>query len=301
MSEEIKSELKLSDDEVSSVVHCGTDIQSDWVRTDGTDFVAVIKTESETNNVDANVVGNASNIVKRNSIDDFSLSKNNLSQIKTLQEQEEACPASTTEPKPTIIPEPIVKPEPTVETSLSSSKLANGHHDAAKKSRRHDGDEKSSHHDRDRHRDRDRDRDRDRYRPKRANIGIQCRRDKTLDKTVGFAPSAPPAATATSSSTTVTAATTTAPVSATPTPTVSSEVPAEVRMSSGFVSNPRYAGYSMANPCYNLASKYKYGHLFRVEIYPNGGGKVLHLWQDEFAQLGDKEVDELAREFVQVE
>ena len=71
-------------------------------------------------------------------------------------------------------------------------------------------------------------------------------------------------------------------------------------MASGFANNPRYAGYSMANPCYNLASKYKSGHLMRVEIYPNGGGKVLHLWQDEFDHFSEPEADELARDFVKV-
>jgi hypothetical protein len=56
----------------------------------------------------------------------------------------------------------------------------------------------------------------------------------------------------------------------------------------------------MANPCYNLCGKYKFGSLMRVEIYPNGGGKVLHLWQDEFNHLNEKEAEELAREFIKV-
>jgi hypothetical protein len=56
----------------------------------------------------------------------------------------------------------------------------------------------------------------------------------------------------------------------------------------------------MANPCVDLGSKYKFGHLMRVETYPNGGGKVLHLWQDEIAHLPEPEMEELAREFVKV-
>ena len=310
MSADSKSELKVTDVDAETgpgpVVHCGGDFQADLVRTDGTDFVTAVKTENdaasgETTKADADTdVSVASNSVTT-STDEFSLTKNNLSLIKTLQE--------LGGPEPAVKSEPIVKAEPNSE----SSKLSNGHHDAAKKSRSHDGDEKSSHRDRDRdrhrdrYRDRDRDRDRDRHRPKRANIGIQCRRDKTYEKTVGFAPAAAAAApTATSTSTptatltsppTVTLAT---PTSASPTPAASSEVPSEVRMARGFANSPRYAGYSMANPCYNLANKYKYGHLMRVEIYPNGGGKVLHLWQDEFDHLNEQEVDELARDFVKV-
>jgi hypothetical protein len=56
----------------------------------------------------------------------------------------------------------------------------------------------------------------------------------------------------------------------------------------------------MANPCYNLGSKYRFGNLMRVETYPNGGGKVLHLWQDEFNHFSEQDQDELAKDFIKV-
>lgn len=62
------------------------------------------------------------------------------------------------------------------------------------------------------------------------------------------------------------------------------------------------AGFSMANPCPSLEGsvKYKYGHFMRVETYPNGGGLVLHMWQDEINGLSEKETEEVAKEFVEV-
>ncbi len=67
-------------------------------------------------------------------------------------------------------------------------------------------------------------------------------------------------------------------------------------------SKRRNAGYSMANPCPSLGHmlKYKYGQLFNVETYPNGGGKVLHLWQDDIKHLSEEEVEQVAREFLEV-
>ena len=44
----------------------------------------------------------------------------------------------------------------------------------------------------------------------------------------------------------------------------------------------------------------KFNGLFRVEIYPNGGGKVLHMWQDEIKDLTEVEMEELAKEFIEV-
>jgi hypothetical protein len=39
----------------------------------------------------------------------------------------------------------------------------------------------------------------------------------------------------------------------------------------------------------------------RVETYPNGGGKVLHMWQDEFeSSHTEQEMEDLAKEFVEV-
>lgn len=136
---------------------------------------------------------------------------------------------------------------------------------------------KSSRHDKhDRHhRDGKRDKDGDRYRSnkvKRASIGIQCRRDKTKEKCVGFESGNPKSA------------------------------PVDFSKSSEHATDPHvntcFAGYSMANPCYHLGNKYKYGHLMRVEVHPNGGAKVLHLWNDEISSFGEKEVDNIAKDFV---
>lgn len=62
------------------------------------------------------------------------------------------------------------------------------------------------------------------------------------------------------------------------------------------------AGFSLANPCPSLEGsvKYKYGHLMRVETYPNGGGRVLHMWQSDYAHFSEAEQEELAHEFVEV-
>ena len=38
----------------------------------------------------------------------------------------------------------------------------------------------------------------------------------------------------------------------------------------------------------------------RVETYPNGEGKVLHLWHDEISGLNEKEIEEVAKEFIEV-
>ena len=97
------------------------------------------------------------------------------------------------------------------------------------------------------------------HRPRRANIGIQCRRDKTVNKYVGFSGGG-----------------------------------------NGSVGGSNY-GFCLANPCQSLAGrKYKYGHLMRVEISPNGLGKVLHMWQHELDALDEKQVEEAAREFIKV-
>ena len=38
----------------------------------------------------------------------------------------------------------------------------------------------------------------------------------------------------------------------------------------------------------------------RVETYPNGEGKVLHMWHDEISGLNEKEIEEVAKEFIEV-
>jgi len=97
----------------------------------------------------------------------------------------------------------------------------------------------------------------------RASIGIQCRRDKTMPRTVTHTPR---------------------PQNPT------GDLP---------TSGPRFFGYSMANPLRNLEEErvYTYGRLMYVEVYPNGGGKVLHSWQDDLDALSEQENTIFAKEF----
>lgn len=44
----------------------------------------------------------------------------------------------------------------------------------------------------------------------------------------------------------------------------------------------------------------KYGQYFEVEVYPNGGASVVHLYQDEIKDLPPQEMDELVKEFFDV-
>uniref|UniRef100_A0A1B6IGQ5 Round spermatid basic protein 1-like protein n=1 Tax=Homalodisca liturata TaxID=320908 RepID=A0A1B6IGQ5_9HEMI len=44
----------------------------------------------------------------------------------------------------------------------------------------------------------------------------------------------------------------------------------------------------------------KYGHLIRVETYPNGGASVVHLYQDEIQNLSSTEMDELVTEYFKI-
>lgn len=101
---------------------------------------------------------------------------------------------------------------------------------------------------------------------KRSSIGVQCRRDKKLDRHVGFGDASAMA---------------TAAAGAGPSPGV-------------------FCGYSMSNPCPSLAGQngYKWGHLMRVETYPNGGAKVLHMWQHELNVLTSEQLEEVAQEFL---
>jgi hypothetical protein len=92
------------------------------------------------------------------------------------------------------------------------------------------------------------------HRRRMANIGVQCRRDKTISKHVGFGVS-----------------------------------DGDVAAAAATASSQKYAGFSMANPCPPLSNstKYKFGSLMRVETYPNGGGKTLHMWQHEISAASD--------------
>lgn len=78
----------------------------------------------------------------------------------------------------------------------------------------------------------------------------------------------------------------------------------QVRLDKSYSKHVGFArnfGLSMANRCPSLANtKYKYGSLMFVETWPNGGGKVLHMWHDDIKDLGEKEQEEIADEFLEV-
>ena len=122
----------------------------------------------------------------------------------------------------------------------------------------------------------------------RASIGIQCRRDKTMPRTVTH----------------------------TPRPQNPTGSLTQLMILVGFLKSyaevnkllplgdlptggPRFFGYSMANPLRNLEEErvYTYGKLMYVEVYPNGGGKVLHSWQDDLDVLSEQENTIFAKEF----
>lgn len=44
----------------------------------------------------------------------------------------------------------------------------------------------------------------------------------------------------------------------------------------------------------------KYGQFFEVEVYPNGGASVVHLYQDEIETLSSDELEELVNEFFEI-
>lgn len=45
---------------------------------------------------------------------------------------------------------------------------------------------------------------------------------------------------------------------------------------------------------------FKYGQYFEVEVYPNGGASVVHLYQDELKILSSDELEELVNEFFEI-
>ena len=65
-------------------------------------------------------------------------------------------------------------------------------------------------------------------------------------------------------------------------------------------SSRRFCGYSMANPLKSLAGlrDYQFAHLMYLEVYPNGGGKVLHAWQEDLDNLSEKDAEVFAQEFI---
>ena len=62
----------------------------------------------------------------------------------------------------------------------------------------------------------------------------------------------------------------------------------------------RLCGYSLANPLNSLAGlrDYKYAHMMYLELYANGGGRVLHAWQEDVDKLSEKESWIFAEDFL---
>ena len=79
-------------------------------------------------------------------------------------------------------------------------------------------------------------------------------------------------------------------------PDADTPVPAADQASVGI----KRCGYSMANPLRSLAGlrEYKYAHMLYLEVYANGGGKVLHAWQEDVDTLSEKEAWVFAEEFL---
>ena len=129
--------------------------------------------------------------------------------------------------------------------------------------RRHRDKDHRSHHDKDRHRDRKRE-----HREKKStcSIGLQC----------SLGPGE-----------------------------VKENVKEEPRLifPDGTESDPpsvRLCGYSLANPLNSLSGlrDYKYAHMMYLELYANGGGRVLHAWQEDVDRLSEKESWIFAEDFL---
>lgn len=101
---------------------------------------------------------------------------------------------------------------------------------------------------------------------KRASIGVQCRRDKTVDKYIR-------------------------------------NESIDTVISSGPKLDFQTKHYSLPRPfpiSLTGVENLKYGRFIRIETYPNGGASVVHMYQDEIDCLNKTEMDELAKEFFKV-
>lgn len=112
---------------------------------------------------------------------------------------------------------------------------------------------------------------------KKCNIGVQCRDSESSIKV-----------SSTSSSTETLTETGTPPASPSPSqqPSSSSSTPTPTNRD--------------VNCTRNGLDDFKYGKFFRIEVHPNGGASVVHLYQDEINSLSTTEMDELVDEFFKV-
>ncbi|XP_018898598.1 uncharacterized protein [Bemisia tabaci] len=100
-----------------------------------------------------------------------------------------------------------------------------------------------------------------RSKTKRCNIGVQCRRDKTVDKYVRKLDA------------------------------VTSKVPSE----SCFV--PRFQ--PVLHQSHEFA-QLKYSRFMQIEVHPNGGASLIHMYQEDLDALSKDELKELAQEYFKV-
>ncbi|XP_069693273.1 uncharacterized protein [Periplaneta americana] len=98
---------------------------------------------------------------------------------------------------------------------------------------------------------------------KRASIGVQCRRDKTIDKYVKHG---------SPDSTSV-----------------------KIDYQTKHFSLPRPLPYTQPG-----LEQLKYGRFIRIETYANGGATIVHMYQDEIDCLNKDEMEELAQEYFKV-
>lgn len=116
---------------------------------------------------------------------------------------------------------------------------------------------------------------------KKCNIGVQCKDSESSIKV-----------SSTSSSTETLTETGTPPAS----PSPSQQQPSS---SSSSASTPIPTNRDV-NCTRNGLDDFKYGKFFRIEVHPNGGASVVHLYQDEINSLSTTEMDELVEEFFKV-
>lgn len=102
---------------------------------------------------------------------------------------------------------------------------------------------------------------------KRASIGVQCRRDKTIDKYVKYG------------------------------------CPDSTLLGVGLKIDYQTKHFSLPRPLPYTQSgleQLKYGRFIRIETYANGGATVVHMYQDEIDCLNSEEMEELAQEYFKV-
>lgn len=124
---------------------------------------------------------------------------------------------------------------------------------------------------------------------KRYNIGVQCKRDKT-DTVKNTSASID---TSSSDSANKAAVNTDKESSTLATASVSSTTVREDQKTRIPLPRPKV----FAN---DELEKYKFGHLMHIEVYPNGGAKVCHMYEDELTHLTAEERELAAREFLEV-